>query len=394
MNLDRQHARFVQQLVSSGMLVSPRILAAFQTVRRHDFLPEALRPHAYEDHAIAVKTKCGLRGGKECVSSSTQPSLMAMMLELLAPDRGMHVLEIGTGTGFNAALLAEVVGPDGRVISVDIDPELTDTARTHLRAYDGLRLFTADAMDHLPCNDLLDAVIVTASAPDFPAHWMRALKPCGRVVVPMYVAGVDYLFAGTKTEQGSIDGSFSTLTIFTGLDESVRNPLKTFDIEAMVLYDAMTFLHTPDPSKAHEWLVDGPSITNFEGFESDHAAEGFHVWTNLSRCFDGQGMQTAYSEGTAFGFSGYGFYAWSDKGLIVYPLRPGIRRLIGLGDATRLVGQFETAYDSWSLQRRPGLGDYLFRLGFGESDKTTRAIPMRTSYLKCVEITGRTHHHT
>src|SRR5271170_7592414 len=117
---EEARARLVDELRDSGRLTSPAVEAAFRTVPRHLFLPEMAASQAYQDEAFVIKT--GPDGLP--VSSSSQPAIMAIMLEQLGLAPGQRVLEVGTGTGYNAALMAYVVGERGSVVSVDIDADM------------------------------------------------------------------------------------------------------------------------------------------------------------------------------------------------------------------------------------------------------------------------------
>src|SRR5512146_3300442 len=112
------------------VLIDPRVEAAFRAVPRHLFLPDLTPEEAYRDEAIPTKR---LQTG-QIVSSSSQPSIMAIMLEQLALEPGQRVLEIGAGTGYNAALIAHLVGETGHVVSLDIDQDIVDAAWLHLAA--------------------------------------------------------------------------------------------------------------------------------------------------------------------------------------------------------------------------------------------------------------------
>src|SRR5206468_318813 len=98
-------------------------------VARHRFLPDRLESDAYHDRTIVTKTVAGLP-----VSSASRPATVARMLEQLDVKRGQRVLEVGTGTGYNAALLAHITGSLGCVTTVEIDPELAARAQDELRA--------------------------------------------------------------------------------------------------------------------------------------------------------------------------------------------------------------------------------------------------------------------
>ena len=125
------------------------------------------------------------RGGV-ALSSSSQPQLMAAMLESLRVAPGMRVLEIGTGTGYNAALLATLVGPRGRVVSVEVDPGVAEAARSALAA-SGLAVdvLTGDGAAGAPAQAPFDRVIVTASADGIPRAWLDQVVEGGLVEVPL-----------------------------------------------------------------------------------------------------------------------------------------------------------------------------------------------------------------
>src|SRR5918994_6318426 len=114
----------VDALLSAGAITSPRVEAAFRAVPRHLFVPHVPVEAAYRNEAIPTKMLDG-----RAVSSASQPSIVAVMLEQLDVAPGQRVLEIGAGTGYNAALLAAL---GAEVTSVELQPEVADAARRHL----------------------------------------------------------------------------------------------------------------------------------------------------------------------------------------------------------------------------------------------------------------------
>ena len=120
---DRARARLVDGMRDSGRLCSAAVEEAFRAVPRHLFLPGVPLARAYADEAVATQAVDGVT-----TSSASQPSMMAIMLAQLDLRPGHRVLEIGAGTGYNAALMARLVGPQGHVVSVDIDADLVDGA--------------------------------------------------------------------------------------------------------------------------------------------------------------------------------------------------------------------------------------------------------------------------
>lgn len=167
-------ARLAESLRGSG-LAGAAVREAFLAVPRHVFLPRESAAQAYEDTGIVIKSDAdGLP-----VSASTQPALMAVMLEQLELAPGHRVLEIGTGTGYNAALVAEIVGGSGSVVTVDVDPDLVDRARASLAAagFAGVTVVCGDGADGVPGHAPYDRVIVTAGVRELAPAWLAQLGP-------------------------------------------------------------------------------------------------------------------------------------------------------------------------------------------------------------------------
>jgi protein-L-isoaspartate(D-aspartate) O-methyltransferase len=143
---------------------------------------------AYQDRAILTK-KTGAGHG---LSSSSQPAIMAEMLDHLALEPGMRVLEIGAGTGYNAALLERIVGPEGRVVTVDIDPEMASRARRALKG-SRAKVIIGDGRNGFAPTAPYDRIIVTASHDSIPHAWLEQLRPEGLLEVPLRMRGSDSL---------------------------------------------------------------------------------------------------------------------------------------------------------------------------------------------------------
>lgn len=172
----------VEHLRAGGVLTQPAIAQAFLDVPRHLFLPGLPLDEVYADEAIPTK----FSGGRP-ISSSSQPSIMAIMLEQLQPAPGQRLLEIGAGTGYNAALLGRLVGPHGYVVTVDIDDDLVQAARAHLAAAQAsnVEVVRADGGFGYPPATPYDGIILTASAWDIAPAWHAQLRPGGRLVLPL-----------------------------------------------------------------------------------------------------------------------------------------------------------------------------------------------------------------
>lgn len=198
----------VDKLIADKMVTSPAAERAFRTVPRHLFVVEdtPLEVTYSVDNSVAVK-----RGPNGVIISSTSAAyIQARMIEQAELGAGMSVLEIGSG-GFNAALLAEVVGPDGRVVSVDIDQDVADRARELLDATgygNRVTVVRGDAGKPLPDLDVpVDAILVTVGAWDIAPAWLAQLSAAGRIVVPLRMNGITRVIAFRRDDDHLVSTS-------------------------------------------------------------------------------------------------------------------------------------------------------------------------------------------
>jgi methyltransferase of ATP-grasp peptide maturase system len=209
-------AALVESLTASGRLHSPRWQHAFARVPRHVFVPRVLidrdgtgryvpldgscdeqreewLKEVYANDALMTQLDGDDQAWERAVtdgsvtgvptSSSTQPSLMALMLEALDVDDGTRVLEIGTGTGYNAALLCEAQGSHN-VVSVDVDADLVESASRSLRCLGyHPRLVVGDGADGFPPGSMYDRIIATCSLPAVPPAWIPQVREGGLILV-------------------------------------------------------------------------------------------------------------------------------------------------------------------------------------------------------------------
>jgi len=174
-DFEKERHRLVKRLEEWGYVKSPSVRAAFLNVPRERFVPDDLRASAYDDAPLPI-------GHGQTISA---PSMIAIMLEEADLGPGENVLEIGTGCGYHAALLAEIVGPD-RVVSVERIPALADLARANLAAC-GYRVevVVGDGTLGYPPRAPYDCVIATAGAPRIPNAWKEQTRVGGRIVAPV-----------------------------------------------------------------------------------------------------------------------------------------------------------------------------------------------------------------
>lgn len=176
-------------------LSDPRVAEAFASVPRHIFLPDLPLEKVYQDEAVPIKhDEYGM-----VVSSSSQPSMMVLMLNQLQLRPGDNVLEIGTGTGYNAAILKHIVGESGNVTSLEFDSELAEQAADNLQRAGliGIRVIHGDgALGYAP-RAAYDRIISTVGVWDVPRAWVQQLKPDGILVVPLWLNGLQVSAAFT-----------------------------------------------------------------------------------------------------------------------------------------------------------------------------------------------------
>ncbi|MFW5420231.1 methyltransferase domain-containing protein [Nocardiopsis sp. CNT-189] len=194
MDLDEAHARLV-----AGIDTAPEIRSAFAAHPRHRFIPDVIWPDAtglplirgrapdawartvYTDDAVTTQANDGGAGTVNTpTSSSSAPQVMADMIEAAEIGPGMRVLEVGTGTGWNAAVLAELVGAHGRVTTVEVDPGVAEHARQAL-AGTSARVVAGTLHD---APGTYDAVLVTCSMNRIPAELAGFLAPGAAAVLP------------------------------------------------------------------------------------------------------------------------------------------------------------------------------------------------------------------
>ena len=185
----------IADLERRDALHDPAVRAAMRAVPRHHFLPDETLERAYADAAIPTKF-----AGDVSISSASQPAIVALMLEQLGVAPGMRVLEIGAGTGYNAALLRTLVGPSGHVTTVDIDEDITEAARLHLATVGiaDVDVITGDGAAGYPANAPYDRVILTVGAGDIAPAWPDQLRPGGILVLPLRIGPGQFSIAFTK----------------------------------------------------------------------------------------------------------------------------------------------------------------------------------------------------
>ncbi len=195
MNLDELWRKTVENLVREGIIRSEAVRRAFLKFPRYLFVEEQYKKYAHLDEPLPIPAG----------QTISAPHMVAIMLELADLKPGMNVLEIGTGSGWNASLIAELVKRD--IYTIERIPELAEFARRNLEraGVKNVHVILSDGSRGFPPKAPYDRIIVTAGAPDIPKPLVEQLKPGGKLIIPV---GSYHLWQNLleviKREDGSI----------------------------------------------------------------------------------------------------------------------------------------------------------------------------------------------
>jgi len=173
-DLTTARQRMIYSQLRARGISDARVLEAMLRVPRHEFVPESYQAQAYEDHPLPI-------GNDQTIS---QPYIVALMLESLQVKPSDKVLEVGTGSGYATALLAELAA---QVFSIERHAALAENARGVLAAlgYSNVQVLTGDGTLGLPTAAPFDAILVSAAAPELPAALLAQLCEGGRMIIPV-----------------------------------------------------------------------------------------------------------------------------------------------------------------------------------------------------------------
>ncbi|MCX5206720.1 methyltransferase, FxLD system [Streptomyces sp. NBC_00237] len=276
---DRLRTKLVDELVTEGNVHSPQIEQAMRTVPRHLFVPDAPLEAAYSN--APVNTKLDETGAP--ISCASQPDIVGMMLEQLDVQPGQNVLELGAGTGFNAALLGHLVGEKGRVTTIDVDEDIVAGARAGLAAagITNVTVILGDgAVGHLK-NAPYDRIEATVGAHAIPGAWLDQLAPGGRLLTPIRLRGSVSRSIAFERQQGAWRSVGSAMNTFMPLRRGIADDPRVF---VPLVADGSVQLVTNGDQKAdaealadvlHQPRTETWTGVNFRGPES---AEWLELW--------------------------------------------------------------------------------------------------------------------
>jgi len=175
--MQKEKQSLIDYWISNNIVTDKRVIDAFKKVKREDFVLAAFRSDAYEDVPLPILKE----------QTISQPTTVVMMLEFLELKPGLKVLEIGAGSGYNAALIAEIVGEKGLVVTTEVIKELADFAEENLKKakIKNVKVLHTDGSKGWPTNAPYDRIICTAAAPKIPDIYIRQLKEGGIIVIPI-----------------------------------------------------------------------------------------------------------------------------------------------------------------------------------------------------------------
>lgn len=172
----------VNELKEQGVLTSPLIIQAFLAIDRQDFVPEENKSFARINEALPT-----LAG-----QTISQPAVVAFMLELLDPQPGEKILDVGAGSGWTTALLSQIVGKNGKVIGIELVPEVAEFGKKNIDKYNFIKKGIAeylcqDGSKGYPKEAPFDKILISASLPskNIPPALKEQLAPNGRIITPI-----------------------------------------------------------------------------------------------------------------------------------------------------------------------------------------------------------------
>ena len=222
--MDNERVDLREQLVrkiETQVRLSPRVRNAFLSIPRSAFVPEyyvqqgtrlewtttcAKEDEVYDDRVLVIQVDAhGMPS-----SSSSLPSVMALMLEALDLQEGQRVLEIGAGTGYNAALIAHIVNNPACVTTIDIDPALVQKAQEHLKhvSYDDLFVCVGNGLEGVSRCAPYDRIVATGGFSSIPRAWIDLLSVGGKLVINLLFSLSHGIAVLTKSGHGNVSGRF------------------------------------------------------------------------------------------------------------------------------------------------------------------------------------------
>lgn len=350
----------LQAMQRAGALRDAAITAAFESVPRQVFLPGVAPEEAYQDRAVI--TKRDTTGA--AISSASQPTMMAEMLAQLELAPGMNVLEIGAGTGYNAALMQVLVGANGRITSLELDADVAEQAQENLykAGFTQVSVVVADGVAGYAPRAAYDRIVSTAAVWDVPPAWTRQIKPRGRLVVPIQIHAAQVSASLIPQSDGSLYSEHNVPCRFVlmrgsgavpALVRQVGSALSLWSLEAASL----------DTARLGQLLSQDDEVNHFsEALTAEQMWSGLMQYTMLNAPPDVQLATYFIPEGQqAYGMdAGSGYAIFSPASACLIPYQGGGEAYCFAGSDAFLTAQ--TLLDEWASIGRPGAERLRLRL--------------------------------
>lgn len=368
---DSQHLwnEMLNSMRQNGAFISDGVESAFSAIPRHLFLPDMALEDVYTDRALGVKTDAsGL-----LTSSSSQPSMMAVMLNQLQLQAGDNVLEIGTATGYNAAIMQHIIGDSGTVTSIEIDHHLAQKAQVNLgRAkMSRVSVVNADGSQGYSPRAAYDHIVSTVGVWDVPSAWFNQIKPQGTVVVPIVIDGVQVSASFKLMSDGSYLSLDNRPCSFVYMLGQNAGPDFRRHIASSPMYILSQQVEKIDTAALHLLLSYDHEYNKFEtGLRSSDYWNGYQLYLMLNHpeteiffvyaMLDGQ---KAYGVGG----QGIGLFAKSSAALASYYENGVVHSFVGAESFMVM----QSVLDDWIALGKPTVETLRLRLipkDFGETE--------------------------
>jgi len=341
----------LKQIKLNGGLASPQVEAAFRAVPRHVFLPHMPLDKAYADDAVPLKYD----SNGMLISSISQPTMVAIMLEQAQIEPGHNVLEIGTASGYNAALIQHIVGNHGYVTTVEIDDVLARKAIHNLQSIHlgQVRVVTGDGAAGYAPRAAYDRILATAGIWDVPPAWWRQLKPDGRLVVPIWLDGIQVSAAFEAQPDGTYYSANNHPCAFVYLRGDNPSPDLRRQIGSSALWLLGDDVDQMDTAAIHSLLSDGIETSHLESplahFDFWH---GFQLYLMLHEppnyVFS---LYQVAEDRQAYGLSGRGLALFTRASAVFTPYNSkGMSSTFGSSEA---FVKLQETLDEWNAAGQP-----------------------------------------
>ena len=358
--LSEAHQALIERLRTMGELHDTRVEKAFMSVPRHLFLPNISEDRAYADESIVVKQDAQ----DDVLCSSILPSMVARMLNHIDIQDGQNILEIGSGTGYSAALMREVAGSSGTITSVEIDPSNANTAQDNLlRAkISGVNIVNADGAQGYAPRAAYDRIVSTVGIWDIPVAWIDQLKSNGKLIAPIWLDGLQVVATFTAGEDGTFYSEHNSAGVFIYLSGAEKLPA----IQKRVGSTALSLLSDQtskiDTAALHLLLSHDQESCHLSTSLNTHEYwYGFIPYAMINEPSDSIFvLYEVLEDQKAYGIDGKGFGVFTPGSAVFVPYD-------GIGYAHCFAGSdafisLETLLDSWNADGRPGMKSLRLRL--------------------------------